>query len=523
MGLFDDGYEQSLIDASRTPVTRPPAGFFEAFNATYEATKQEDLSTSESLNVGNKRAERRKLIQELAGEDIGSLEGQAVPQMWMSPEARTAYGHEAVKKYQQKITELASRYPEIKSDEDLLKEIVEDSRKVREKTGKVLENTTFSGKVGSFSGAMAATIQDPLVLGSMLFGASTSAGILRTALTEAGIGAASEALIQPFVYRYKQKLGSPYSLEEAATRVAAAGVGSGVLAGGIKATSRGISRLAKPRIEGVDDLLETFERHSQGASQVQRDAAFVLGDYADVLRENPFDLGSPDLAEAHFRATAKALADLDAGNPVDVQDIVRDLEPREELRARIITVREPGARPVPTEDQSLSQFVKNSGGVSVEKAGALRGEYDALFESGGSRAGTVKRKVGKSPDEMAQVAHESGFIDEPDPALLAEALGRDLGGEKVYSFQGSRFERKLDLEVDREFERWAGAQEETYFKELEMKARGILETEDVQIPIGEIVEEGKIFPATRSAREVLAEADSDLKAGSILQDCLLRG
>ena len=47
MGIFDDGYQQAIIDAARQPVDRPPAEFREVFNATYEATRQEDLSISE--------------------------------------------------------------------------------------------------------------------------------------------------------------------------------------------------------------------------------------------------------------------------------------------------------------------------------------------------------------------------------------------------------------------------------------------------------------------------------------------
>jgi len=74
MGVFDSGYRQALIGAARNPVDRPPAGFIEAFIATHESTKQEDLSTSESLNVGRKRIERREKIKELTGEDITALE-----------------------------------------------------------------------------------------------------------------------------------------------------------------------------------------------------------------------------------------------------------------------------------------------------------------------------------------------------------------------------------------------------------------------------------------------------------------
>jgi hypothetical protein len=52
MGVFDEGYEQALIDATRNPIERPPAQFGEAFHATYEATKQEDLSNMHEYTVG---------------------------------------------------------------------------------------------------------------------------------------------------------------------------------------------------------------------------------------------------------------------------------------------------------------------------------------------------------------------------------------------------------------------------------------------------------------------------------------
>jgi hypothetical protein len=77
---------------------------------------------------------------------------------------------------------------------------------------------------------MAATLTDPLVIGTIPFGASTSAGILKTALIEAGFGALSEAMIQPFVYRYKKTLNSPYDVSDALIRVGAAGVGAKAIA-----------------------------------------------------------------------------------------------------------------------------------------------------------------------------------------------------------------------------------------------------------------------------------------------------
>jgi hypothetical protein len=129
----------------------------------------------------------------------------------------------------------------------------------------------------------------------------------------------------------------------------------------------------------------------------------------------------------------------------------------------------------------------------------------------------VKRKAGKSADELAQRAHESGFIDEPDPALLKEALERDLSGEKVYSVAGDRFERKLDLEIEREFRQWAEMAEKEYTAvadEIAAKAKTILDEGDVTIahPDG-----------PRSAKEVLQELADDVKAANILSKCLAGG
>jgi hypothetical protein len=48
---------------------------------------------------------------------------------------------------------------------------------------------------------------------------------------------------------------------------------------------------------------------------------------------------------------------------------------------------------------------------------------------------------------------DGGFIDEPDPALLKDVLERDLSGPKIHRTSGDFFERKMDLEIEREFQR----------------------------------------------------------------------
>lgn len=105
---------------------------------------------------------------------------------------------------------------------------------------------------------------------------------------------------------------------------------------------------------------------------------------------------------------------------------------------------------VATVDQSLSSFIENEGGISLQKSGALVGEFRGLRESGPKGKRVIKAKSGRSPDELAQAAEEAGFIKDADVNTLKEALDRDLRGETVFSTKGDRRQRKIDLEAERE-------------------------------------------------------------------------
>ena len=81
----------------------------------------------------------------------------------------------------------------------------------------------------------------------------------------------------------------------------------------------------------------------------------------------------------------------------------------------------------------------------------------------------------------------------------------------------------MDLEIEREFQRRAEAQEPSYFDELNAKAKAIIDSEDIQLATGELLERGgTTAQITRSAREILDEIDRDSKAGKVIMECMLR-
>lgn len=160
-------------------------------------------------------------------------------------------------------------------------------------------STSVASGIGGFLGTAAGAVTDPINLLASGFGASASAGILRTALAEAGIGVASEALIQGATLDRKQRIDPEFSAEDALLEIGAAGVGGAVLGGGIKG------------------LANLWHRAKTGEwpSHV-RDTANVLTREAAVP-ENRF-AKSVQGESAHRAALAKSIDDLMASRPVEL-------------------------------------------------------------------------------------------------------------------------------------------------------------------------------------------------------------
>ena len=98
------------------------------------------------------------------------------------------------------------------------------------------------------------------------------------------------------------------------------------------------------------------------------------------MRENPFGLDHPIADQIHLEATAKAIAHLDAGRPVDVLDIISASLPE--------TCRGPSA----AQHGKPYRLRIQSGFITVypelrqhqyQPGRSLAGEHEALFESDG--------------------------------------------------------------------------------------------------------------------------------------------
>lgn len=140
---------------------------------------------------------------------------------------------------------------------------------------------TLAGVGGRFVGAGGASLTQPEVLVTLPIGAPVRAGLLSKVLIEAGIGAGTEAILQPGVQRQRAELGLESGFGQALENVAVAGAGAGGLTavlglisrGGVRAFEAAVGRKATAEERA---LVHQYQRDSDLQSQIpyeQRDLA----------------------------------------------------------------------------------------------------------------------------------------------------------------------------------------------------------------------------------------------------------
>lgn len=160
-------------------------------------------------------------------------------------------------------------------------------------------STGAASAVGGFLGTVAGALSDPVNLMSLGFGASASAGVIRTALTEAAVGALSESAIQGATLERKQRIDPAFTTDEAFAEVLAAGAGGALLGGGLK----GLANVWHRARTGE------WPRHIKDAGNVlAREAAIPDSRFErSMAGEN-----------AHRAALEKAVDDITRGRPVEL-------------------------------------------------------------------------------------------------------------------------------------------------------------------------------------------------------------
>ncbi|MBB3313632.1 hypothetical protein FHT78_005426 [Rhizobium sp. BK196] len=160
-------------------------------------------------------------------------------------------------------------------------------------------STGIGSTAGGILGTIGGAITDPINLLSSGFGASASAGILRTALVEAAVNAGSEAAVQGATFDRKSRLDPTFSVDDALGEVAAAAAGGAVLGAGFKSLANIWHRA----------------RTGEWPSHVRDTANVVMREAA--VPDSRFEKSMPG-DNAHRAALQKSLDDIINGRPVEL-------------------------------------------------------------------------------------------------------------------------------------------------------------------------------------------------------------
>ncbi|QHW26662.1 hypothetical protein GYN07_21010 [Rhizobium leguminosarum bv. viciae 248] len=291
--------EQEVQTALQAAASRP----FEGVDPGPIARLTADYKAAVTATNVDARETTRSDIQREYIRNFYQVTGQRLPNWMGGPGVNADPAREAVARKQVeqwKAENPGVDLPNLPTQEEVEQEWVKRGTSAL-KESKDLSNRTTStlSSVSGFLGSAAGTITDPINMLTAPFGASASAGILRTAMVEGALNAGSDAVGQAINLPVRQQIDPDYNLNSALGDVAAAGVGGAILGGGFK---------------GLADVWSRA-RTGEWPSHV-RDTGNVVVREAAVPNSRFEKSMSGDLA--HSAAIRKSADDLISGRPVEL-------------------------------------------------------------------------------------------------------------------------------------------------------------------------------------------------------------
>ena len=340
--------------------------FSETVGAAFQYAVDEDLSISNALNREGFK-QRQKQVRELV--DKGEIDLDR----FTNRRGRIDYDR------------ISDIYDSVKSTAQLDEERADFLAERRERNQDVIER---GSGVAQFVGMAGAFMLDPINIATLPLGFVGTAGrglsVIGKALTvgrnEAMIATAAEIGIQPFVYAHKHKIDSPYSMYDAATNIAAAAAGAGILGtftGGLAGYLGKVRERSAPMLKDIadDEVTMSLEslRLNEEAIRAWRES---LPKTADTFLEFEY---------ARFvQGEVKSFDDLRVSSVKQMQDEITALRSENMTAQRWIS-----------ENGGLNQKAWSEDGFDVKnmREVGIKGAYGKPF---------FRRKGGMTPDGLAE-------------------------------------------------------------------------------------------------------------------------
>jgi hypothetical protein len=294
-------------DRTSPPQWRSPGrtlGFGEGFRAAFEEMQAGHVSHAPDLMMRAAEDERRAAIEAATGQPFVDAVRPFMPEGFDPVTVETG---------------MAGRFDWEPVIDDLKANLSGDKARgihtgdaLRTRAGEIAYETEaagvlarsrargLAGEAGLVLGEIAGVMTDPINLLSLAAGAPAATGLLRFAVTEALIGGASEAAVQPFVQKWRGEAG--LAELDPGLEIAMAAGGAGVLAGGgWMATAAGRAAWRKVKGLGAGDLALAHRELGPRANDEELAARAIVEQW-DALPAAPEGVAPSDhlarLAEA---------------------------------------------------------------------------------------------------------------------------------------------------------------------------------------------------------------------------------
>lgn len=275
--------DRLLRIAGENPAPAPPTGFVENAFAAFDQASLVDLTISRELALHEAYDAYLDEIQQQTGE---LFENPLVAESLEGVSRETTE-----RRLFEQVTALGLQ---ALTPEQIRARADDISRAAEMRAIDITGRATTAGRFGALAGGIVGALRDPPLAASLLLGAPASFGILRTAATEAAIGAGVEAALQPIVQTERLRLGLEGGFDQAVRNVVFAAAGGAIFGAGFRAAQRltpaaaGAVRRIRNQIAGED------------APPIQRDAAALQDRLADAEATNPLTPDARGTGE-HFR------------------------------------------------------------------------------------------------------------------------------------------------------------------------------------------------------------------------------
>jgi hypothetical protein len=244
MSFFGQDIIDSVDEQARRNPARLQATMGEAAESAFDLQVDQRSSYSAQKAIFEKYETYRSTLHSLTGD---RLFNPYTPNFDQGRQRREDVFFKHVERLREQFEDDQEEDFPVWSPDEIRSKVAEDRRQQQAAAADVDQRSRgFLTNLAGFLGTAGAATIDPPVLLSLGFGLPFSSGIITGALVDAGIGIATETLIQTGVQLERREFGEEPDLREAALVVAAAGGGgfalSALIRGGVKGTKALVAR-----------------------------------------------------------------------------------------------------------------------------------------------------------------------------------------------------------------------------------------------------------------------------------------